>query len=106
MLPMDSNASRPYKPMAESPFDPFLARFLAEVRAFDQGYSPQSNSAAVADRLDVEPAFVEALTTSARRRTLIEPFYAPAHRNSLRWRVSRKGEQFLDALDPPRTGRE
>lgn len=98
---MDSNASGPHKPIVNSPFDPFLARFLATVLEFESGYSPQSNSLAMSDRLDVEPAFIEALTTSARRRSLIEPFYSPAHRNTLRWRVSRRGEQFLAALDPP-----
>jgi hypothetical protein len=98
---MDSNASQPDKAILESPFDPFLARFLSALQAFDTGFSPQSNSASVADRLDVDPAFIEALTVSARRRRFIEPFYAPAHRNTLRWRLSSRGEQFLSGFEPP-----
>jgi hypothetical protein len=98
---MDGNAAKPLKPMMESPFDPFLARFLTAVRELGAGYSPQSHGAKLAHRLDVDPAFVEALTTSARRRSLIEPFYAPANRNAVRWRVSARGERFLAALDAP-----
>jgi hypothetical protein len=85
--------------MKESPFDPFLARFLVAVREMSGGYSPQSHGAGVARRLEVDPAFVEALTVSARRRSLIEPFYTPTNRNTVRWRVSKRGERFLAALD-------
>ena len=78
-----------------SPFDPFLIDFLRAVRGFETGYSLNTNGKSIAERLGVEAAFVEMLTTSARRRRLIEPFYAPAHRNTLRWRLSSRGQAFL-----------
>jgi hypothetical protein len=84
-----------------SPFDPFLIEFLHAVREFDTGYSPSTNGKAVAERLNVEQAFIEMLTTSARRRRLIEAFYAPAHRNTLRWRLSMRGQAFIDEHQAP-----
>lgn len=78
-----------------SPLDPFLVQFLAQVREIETGYGPSAHGKGIAERLGVDPAFVEALTTSARRRRLIEAFYAPAHRNTLRWRVSARGDAFL-----------
>jgi hypothetical protein len=90
-----------------SPFDPFLARFLVAVQAIETGFSPTANSKGIADLLDVDPAFVEMLTTSARRRRFIEAFYAPAHRNTLRWRVSPRGEEYLASHPlPPLPGIE
>lgn len=88
-------SSPPQPNQATSPFDPFLAPFLREVARLDTGFSPTAHGPAIADQLGVEVAFVEALATSARRRRLIEPFYAPAHRNSMRWRISGRGTAFL-----------
>ena len=90
---MTSSSNQP--PHVPSPFDPHLTAFLRSVRAIESGFSPTANSAAIAEQLNVEPAFIEMLTTSARRRRFIEPFYAPAHRNTLRWRISARGEAFL-----------
>jgi len=88
-------SSPPQPNQAPSPFDPFLVPFLREVVRLDTGFSPSAHGPAIAERLGVELAFVEALATSARRRRLIEPFYAPAHRNTLRWRISARGTAFL-----------
>jgi hypothetical protein len=97
--------STPHSPGSpeSSPFDPFLIDFLREVRGFETGYSPNTNGKAVAERLHVEQAFIEMLTTSARRRRLIEAFYAPAHRNTLRWRLSSRGQTFLSEYDASST---
>jgi hypothetical protein len=89
-----TTANAPTQPES-SPFDPFLLDFLRAVRSFETGYSPATNGKSVASALNVELAFIEMLTTSARRRRLIEAFYAPAHRNTLRWRLSPRGEVFL-----------
>lgn len=87
--------SNPSTQPESSPFDPFLISFLRAVRGFETGYSPNTNGKYIATELGVEIAFVEMLTTSARRRRLIEAFYAPAHRNTLRWRISPRGDAFL-----------
>lgn len=93
----DSNMhnSRSHQPPVDSPLDPFMVEFLALVRDIDTGFGPTANGRSISERLGVDPAFVEGLTTSARKRRLIEAFYAPAHRNTLRWRLSPRGEAFL-----------
>jgi hypothetical protein len=101
MHEMDGKAAMPNQPAKGSPFDPFLSGFLTAVREFTGGYSLQSHGAKIARQLDVDPAFVEALTTSARRRSLIEPFYPPSNRHAIRWRVSARGERFLATLEAP-----
>ncbi len=98
MHEMNRQRSRTDQPIKESPFDPFLAGFLAAVGELGGGYSFQSHGAGLARRLDVDPAFIEALTINARRRSLIEPFYPSSHRNTVRLRVSARGERFLAAL--------
>lgn len=98
---MSGSRATHHNPTRASPFDPFLAGFLAIVAELGKGYSLQSHGEAIARRLEVDPAFVEALTINARRRSLIEPFYPSSHRNMVRWRLSAQGEQFLASLDPP-----
>jgi len=89
------------QPSKGSPFDPFLGAFLAAVCELGGGYSLQSHGSPIARQLGVDPAFIEALTINARRRSLIEPFYAASPRNTVRWRVSARGQQFLTALAEP-----
>lgn len=101
MHEMSRQRSRTDQPTKESPFDPFLTGFLAAVGELGGGYSFQSHGAGIANRLEVDPAFVEALTVNARRRSLIEPFYPSSHRSTVRWRVSARGERFLAAIDAP-----
>jgi hypothetical protein len=101
MHEMNRQGSRTNQSIKESPFDPFLDGFLAAVGELGGGYSFQSHGAGIARRLEVDPAFIEALTINARRRSLIEPFYPSSHRSTVRWRVSARGKQFLAALNSP-----
>lgn len=82
---------------APSVLDPFLIEFLGAVQTLPDGFSTQGQSKAIASTLAYDPAFVEALFTSAQRRSLVEPFYPPGRRGSFRWRISRRGEQFMNA---------
>lgn len=84
-------------PQAPSVLDPFLIEFLDAVKSLADGFSTQSQGKALASRLAYDPAFVEALFTSAQRRSLVEPFYPPGRKGSFRWRISKRGEQFLNA---------
>jgi hypothetical protein len=76
-----------------SPLDPFLVRFLAMVDASETGFQPGPESDALASRLDIPRAFVDALFTSARTRGLIKPMYGRG--NKIRWTVSPIGEAFI-----------
>jgi hypothetical protein len=82
---------------APSVLDPFLIEFLGTVRALPHGYSTQSHAKGIAAQLGYDPAFIEALFTSAQRRSLIEPFYPPNRKGAFRWRISARGESFLNA---------
>ncbi len=78
-------------------FDPFLVEFLRALETLPEGFSPQSSLKPIAATLQQDPAFIEGLFTCARRRSLIEPYYPPGRRSTFRWRVSRRGEQFMNA---------
>jgi hypothetical protein len=84
-------------PQAPSVLDPYLIEFLDSVRSLPEGYSMPGHGKALAAKLGYDPAFIEALFTSAQRRSLVEPFYPPGRKGSFRWRVSGQGEQFLNA---------
>lgn len=84
-------------PQVPSVLDPFLVEFLDAVRSLPGGFGTQSQSKTLAINLEYDPGFVEALFTSAQRRSLIEPFYPPGRKGSFRWRISKRGEQFLNA---------
>lgn len=83
-----------------SPFDPYLYAFLVYLQKHTAVFSPTSakSAARVAESIDVQPALVEALFTSAASRGLVRP--VPAPRGRIRWSVSRKGEEFLSAYAP------
>jgi hypothetical protein len=84
-------------PQAPSVLDPFLIEFLGVVRTLPEGFSMPGHGKTLAAKLECDPAFIEALFTSAQRRSLIEPFYPPSRKGSFRWRISGRGEQFLSA---------
>lgn len=84
-------------PQAPSVLDPFLIEFLGAVKSLPDGFSMQGHGKSLATTLAYDPAFVEALFTSAQRRSLVEPFYPPGRNGSFRWRISERGEQFLNA---------
>jgi hypothetical protein len=85
----------PKRPAPASPFDPYVRPFLAELGRLPEGYAPVAGRDAVAAALDWEPAFAEAVFTSARARGLVEPVWGRGPRNRNRWRVSRKGRRWL-----------
>ncbi|MBA2468033.1 MAG: hypothetical protein H0V37_01360 [Chloroflexia bacterium] len=76
-----------------SPLDPFLVQFLVQVQAGKAGYQPGPEASAVASRLDIPRAFVDALFTSARTRGLLKPLYGRG--TKIRWTVSPSGEDFI-----------
>lgn len=78
-----------------SPFDPFLFAFLEYLQHHTATFSPTSprSVARTAEALDLQPALVEALFTSARGRGLVRPARAAGGR--ARWEISRKGREFL-----------
>lgn len=77
--------------------DPFLVEFLGVFPTLPEGFSTTGQAKSVALALSFDPAFVEALFTSAQRRSLVEPFYPPGRKGSFRWRLSKRGEQFMNA---------
>jgi hypothetical protein len=89
-------ASRDF-PQVPSVLDPFLVEFLGVLLTIPEGFSTVGQAKSVASTLNVDPAFVEALFTSAQRRSLVEPFYPPGRKGSFRWRLSKRGEQFMNA---------
>ncbi|MGH2550309.1 MAG: hypothetical protein ACRDHN_13020 [Thermomicrobiales bacterium] len=80
-----------------SVLDPFLVEFLGVFPTLSEGFSTLGHARSVASMLSFDPAFVEALFTSAQRRSLVEPFYPPGRKGSFRWRLSKRGEQFMNA---------
>ncbi len=84
-------------PQVPSLFDPFLVEFLRALQTLPDGFSTQSSLKPLAGTLQQDPAFIEALFTCARRRSLIEAYYPPGRRSAFRWRVSRRGEHFMNA---------
>ncbi|CAN5446933.1 hypothetical protein BH09CHL1_BH09CHL1_05870 [soil metagenome] len=84
-------------PQAPSVLDPFLVEFLGAFSELPEGFSTSGHAKSVALTLSFDPAFVEALFTSAQRRSLVEPFYPPGRKGSFRWRLSKRGEQFMNA---------
>lgn len=92
-----SHATSRSFPQVPSVLDPFLVEFLAVFPEIPEGFSTQGHAKSVATTLSYDPAFVEALFTSAQRRSLVEPFYPPGRKGSFRWRISKRGEQFMNA---------
>jgi hypothetical protein len=91
-----------------SPLDGYLVGFLDCLAALPDGFSPAGDAAAVAQRVDVLPEFVDALFVSARTRGLIEPFRSKNSRGRYRWQVSNRGRAWLagrtagsPGTDPP-----
>jgi hypothetical protein len=80
---------------AASPLDAFLARFLACLVDRLDGFSPTVDGSVVAQAMEVQPAFIDALFVSARTRGLIEPFRAKNARGRYRWQVSTRGRAWL-----------
>ncbi len=76
-----------------SPLDPFLVQFLMQVQAGKAGYQPGPEASAVASRLDIPRAFVDALFTSARTRGLLKPLYGRGAK--IRWTISPAGEDLV-----------
>jgi hypothetical protein len=80
-----------------SPLDDVLVAFLAFVRDQANGYvggARQTQEAAEA--LEVPEPLIDAMFTSARTRTLLEPDFNA--RGRTRWVLSRRGVAFLDRL--------
>jgi len=82
-------------PQKPSPLDAFLRRFLRAVAAQERGFSPIGDAATTAAEMGCEPAFVDALFTSARARGLIEPLWGRGVRARNRWRLSARGDQWI-----------
>lgn len=78
-----------------SPFDPYLFAFLDYLQHHASTFSPTSprSVARAAEAMELQPALIEALFTSARGRGMVRPARAPGGR--ARWEVSRKGREFL-----------
>ena len=78
-----------------SPFDPFLTTLLTGIGQRAGGYSPTAEQTVVAGELGWQPAFVDALITSAQRRGFVEVFYPRGARGRSRLRLSGRGLAFL-----------
>jgi len=83
----------------DSPLDSFLVTFLQHVRQGETGYVQGPQATRLAERMEVQPAFVEALYVSARMRTLIKPAYRQG--GKMHWQVSELGEAFLERHGNP-----
>jgi hypothetical protein len=83
-----------------SPFDPFLHRFLQEIRASSTGFLPGPQTREIAMAIDLPDAMIEALFISARSRKLIRPDYANRRGRRNPWIVSEQGRLFLANATP------
>ncbi|MEJ7762301.1 MAG: hypothetical protein WKF80_05855 [Thermomicrobiales bacterium] len=102
-------ARAPIDPIRTSPrpasaLDEFLRLFLASVQRQTDGYRPVLDGPRLATEHGWPEAFSQALFDSAFGRRLIEP-YQPRPK-LVRWRVSRRGREWLAdgrSIDPPST---
>lgn len=83
-------------PPLHSPLDPFLERFLREIKIRDNGFQPGLESTEVADAMTVPRAFVNALFTSAQTRGLLKPIYGRG--STVRWELSPTGQDLIDRV--------
>jgi hypothetical protein len=81
----------------DSPFDPYLSRFLMWGATQVHGFSHASSVRAMADDAGWQPAFGEAIFTSAQVRGLIGPHYGTRARGRVLWQVTRRGNAWLEA---------
>lgn len=77
----------------DSPLDSFLVTFLEMVQQRETGYVQGPQARRLAERMGVQPAFVEALYVSARMRTLLVPAYRQGGR--MHWQVSALGTALI-----------
>lgn len=78
----------------ESPLDAYLVPFLASIAERDPGFTPGHESAVLAERLQMQRAFVDMLFTSARMRGLLKPAYGRG--SKVVWQVSATGQAMID----------
>ncbi len=79
-----------------SPLDPFVGCFLREIGVLVDGYAPVAHSLVVAEALDWQPAFAEAIFISARARGFVEPYRGVGRRKRSRWQLSGRGQAWLE----------
>lgn len=84
------------KQSAPSPLDPYLRQVLTWAEAESRGFS-QTAFATEAESLGWQPAFADAVFTSARVRGLIGPFFGKGARGRSLWQLSARGRAWLEA---------
>jgi hypothetical protein len=89
----------------DSPFDPFLARFLTEIANLPEGLHPLRGHLELAQVTGFDPTFAEALIVSARTRGLLQPVQSKGSRGRIALRVSSRGEAWLARHQPKPDGK-
>jgi hypothetical protein len=84
--------------LVPSPFDPYLRQLLEWAASQPQGFTQATAAACTAADFGWQPAFADALFTSARVRGLLNPYYGKGSRGRSQWAISKRGQAWLNSL--------